>query len=377
MVRVSSVKEYFARSNTQTLKMLLAGPPGSGKTLFCASFPQVLYADMEGRLLSVRNRDVHRVPISSVADLEELRAMLAQEPDVREQALGIGVRTVVLDTVDELARILQKERLRAEKRETLSMQDWGWYGDQLRNILRSYRNLSDLNVIFTVHLRTTEDSETGRVEYMPSIQGQVGNEVAGYVDEAFLLRARPTVDENGERVVRRFLQCYPDPQYSWIKDHSGNMPQEFPMDFVSDYERMAELIFGDQRSEQTRERVIGDEPASAPKPNGKVVPEDPPLRRDLGRNRHVKPPVVDVPLPDELVTAPAAEAKVAVSEPEPEPVREERTEIAEPDVSGGPEGPKCAECGEIVQNGDIAELSEILFGEVLCHPHFSARQKKK
>jgi hypothetical protein len=408
MVRVSTVRDYYARSNTRTIKMLVAGQPGAGKTLLCSTFPGVLYADMEGRLLSVRNRDVHRTPISSVAELEELRAILAQDPKIRNSTLGFEVHSVVLDTVDELAKIVQRERLKAEHREALSMQDWGWYGDQMRNILRAYRNLGDLNVVFTVHLKPTEDSETGRVEYSPSIQGQVGNEVAGYVDEAFLLRSRLVVDPaTGDRVPYRYMQCFPDPQYPWIKDHSGTMPIEFPVDFATDYERLSALIYGDlpsagpalhlppenaqvdlQVSEMPAEVPEAEpepEAAAEPTSNGKAVPERPPLREDAS-GRPVVPAVVDVDLlsAEEPAVVGAPELTgVALETSEPaetkaaKPVRKKRTETTATAAPADSNEPRCAECGEIVGNADIAELAEILFGVPLCHPHFSAAQKKK
>jgi hypothetical protein len=241
-LRIDDVKERYANQPNH-LKVLVAGDSGAGKTLLASTFPGVLYADAEGGLLSVRDRNVHRVTVTSTAVLDELRAALAQAPDVRAKVLGTPVSTIVLDTVDEIARLFVRERLRAEKRETMAMGDWGWLGDSLRALLRGYRNLA-MNVIFNVHVKSTEDSETGRVDYKPSIQGSVGDEIAAYVDESFLLVGRPMLDPaTGDRIISRHLQTFPDVQHRWVKDRSGKLPQEFPVNFQDDYQRLAQYIF--------------------------------------------------------------------------------------------------------------------------------------
>jgi hypothetical protein len=254
-LKLEDVRDRYTGTGSQSLKLMIAGPPGVGKTLFASTFPNVCYADAEGRLLSVRKRDVKAVKIASVGMLDELRAALAQSPDVRAKVLGAPVDTIVLDTVDEIARLIIKERLKAEKRETMAMADWGYLGDTLRAMLRGFRNLP-MHVLLNVHLKASEDSETGRVYWKPAIQGQVGDEIAAYVDESLLMVARPMNDpKTGERIISRHLQTYPDPSHDWVKDHSGTLPQEFPVDFQTDYQRLAQLIFGDDTT-----------PASQPSP---------------------------------------------------------------------------------------------------------------
>lgn len=282
-LKIEDVAERYKKASPR-LKILVAGPPGVGKTLFASTFPNPLYADAEGRLLSLRHRKVKAITVTSTATLDELRAALAQAPAVREKVLGAPVDTVVLDTVDEIARLIIKERLRAEKKEAMAIADWGYLGDTLRSMLRGFRNL-DLNVILNVHLKSSEDSETGRVEHKPSIQGSVGDEIAGYVDESFLMVARPMTDQKtGNRIIARHLQTFPDPQHNWVKDHSGTLPQEFPVDFTTDYERLSQLIFGDQPAPAAQPVATLGQPAArapagvtAPSPAGAAPsPQSPP-----------------------------------------------------------------------------------------------------
>ena len=55
-----------------TIKMLVVGEPGSGKTLTASTWPNPLYIDFEGRMLSVRDRNVKRVRVTNLKTLEEV-----------------------------------------------------------------------------------------------------------------------------------------------------------------------------------------------------------------------------------------------------------------------------------------------------------------
>lgn len=377
-IKVVNVQDLFAvGAGTRTIKALVAGPPGSGKTRTASTWPNPLYADIEGRLLSVRDRDVHRVKIDTVAEMEELKALLDQTAEIRTRMLGVPVNTVVIDTVDELARMLIKERLRAEKIETFRMADWGWFGDQLRGILRGFRNLEDLNVLFNVHVKSTEDSETGRVEKKPDIQGAVGNEIAGYVDEAFLLVARPVTDpKTGQRTIKRYFQTFPDAQHDWVKDHSGTLPMEFPITFDDDYDRLAGFVFGSASAAPKAQVQLSTSASIAEEPT--AVPAPAPAKKKAAARKAVEPkpqipipvadrPTVDVPLPEEIPRV----------EPEPEPVPEKETVSEAPVAAEKSAQPECSQCGVVIDNPDVAEVSEIRYGVALCREHFAARRNAK
>lgn len=355
-IEVMSVRDIYSLDETRTIKLLILGPPGAGKTLLASTFPKPLYVDMEGRLLSIRDRDCRRTRVTSLEKLEEVKAALDQRREVRERLLG-PVGTVVLDTVDELARIIIKERLVAEKVEAMRQQDWGYLGDTLRDILRGFRNLADLHVVFNCHLKMVTDEDSGRSWMRPDIQGSVGNEIPAYTDEVLLLRALPTVNPaTGERTITRHLQTYPDKMHEWIKDHSGTLPMEFPVNFTDDYQRLAALIFGAAAH-------------TAP----------PPLE--------VEPTAAQVPVEQPAATPPSQTAE-PVEAPTPEPdtkpssvgVPEEETETETPVTPPATEEPPvyfCADCKEEISNPEIAEVAQIRYGVPLCRADFRARAAAK
>lgn len=396
-ITVTHVRDDFNSASRGYIKILVVGQPGSGKTMSASTWPNVLFADAEGGLLSVRNRDVRSTKITSLADIDELRSMLGQKPKVRAEMLGGPVDTLVVDTVDEIARIIIRERLRTEKHEVMEMRDWGYLGDTLRAFVRGYRNL-DLNVVFNVHVKSSEDAATGRVEYKPAIQGAMGDELAGYVDIAALLVARPVLDPlTNERVIRRHLQTFPDVQHDWLKDRSGMMPLEFEINLTDDYERLATTIFGSETERQAvvaaeakpvitkakvRKKAEPEPPPPAPEP---PEPELPPAAAGEAPVVEAVPEVGTEPVgadPDPMVVDlpvvavaadPPARAALADLEPEPEP---EPSPAPDPLAELGTL-PVCSECGVPVSSRDHADFSVIRFQTVLCREHFAARNAQK
>lgn len=378
------VQDYIVTHNTRT----------------ASTWPGVLYADAEGGQLSVADRQPPSIAIDSTAVLTELHGALTQKPAVREKMLGLDVQTVVIDTLDEIARLLIRERLAAEHKESMAIQDWGWLGDRLRDLVRGWRNL-DMNVLFLVHVKAQEDSETGRVTYKPSIQGAMGDELAAYVDLAVLLRARPTatvVDGKNVRIIQRFLQTYPDAQFPWVKDRSGKLPMDFLITMNDDYERLRQYIFGDV--------VQAGKPQAAGGPRQPPPPppvQAPPMGPD-SEPEAAAPPVEPTVVPPEVGAAGTAEAPPmaqevvtevipepeAPPEPEPEPVPEP-VAVAPPESAPTPlangngtaptggleEWQICESCGNQIETKDHGDLSFIRFKARLCRACFAERKKVK
>lgn len=394
------------------VKMLVVGDPGTGKTRTASTWPDVLYANCEGGLMSVADRHAAHVDIDSAAQVKELLGVLGQSTDVRDKMLGVPVQTVVIDTLDEIARMLIQQRLSDERKESFAMADWGWLGDQLRFIVRTVRNL-DMNVIINVHVKSQEDSETGRTYFKPAIQGAMSDELAAYVDLALLAVARPVttvVDGKNVRSVARYLQTYPDAQHPWVKDRSGQLPMEFPINFDDDYERLHSTIYA---SRPEASSVLGnvatpkaepetDAPARTTGPAKEESLPDPVADlRNIAKETAPEPAGAEQPEP-----APEPDPEPTPAEPEPTPESEapgsEPEPAAEPEpevtdsapttnpagettlVKPEPEGTSpvepwkvCEDCGGEVETKDQADLSFIRHKAHLCRSCFSARKTKK
>lgn len=311
------------------IKALICGNPGSGKTLIASTFPDPFYLTTEGLLMSIADRDIPYHKLGTIDELLTTIRMLEQPPRVRSQQFGFPVNTIVVDTIDDVSRMVMRERLRNEHRDQAQIADYGWLKGQMNGIVTALRNL-DINVVMTCHLKSKEVG--GVTQFLPDIEGGFAEQLAGYVDLAVVLRSSLTskvVGQNTVRDIHRFMQTIPDPTIDFIKDHSGKLPHEFPINFEDDYERLATIIYG--------------------KPQA---------------------------LPDLAVAEPATEVRTApVVEPEPpaEGTLEAAAAEAEQEVST-PEGRfTCVDCDTRFDDEDQRDAAHIKYRKELCGTCFIAR----
>ena len=253
------------------IKALVCGEPGSGKTLISSTFPNPLYASAEGGLMSIADKGIPYVDVKDTDTLLELKHMLDWEPEEREEKLGFPVDTVVIDTIDEIQNLLIRERLDSQRKEAMQLQDWGWLGEQMKAIVRGFRNLP-LNVVFTCHVKETSDSESGATWFKPMLSGQMGEAMPGYVDLSLVLESKIVTqineDKQTEQVEVRSLLTQPSRKYPFIKDRSGKLPEQFDVTFEDDYARIHEAIFGDISIDEGTEIEV-EVPGALPQPAAK------------------------------------------------------------------------------------------------------------
>jgi hypothetical protein len=187
----------------------------------------------------------------------------------------------------------------------------------------------------------------------------VGDEVAGMVDLALWLRQQPlTVIEDNQSVrkIVRLIQTFTDSAHPWVKDRSGKLPQEFEVDFKTDFNRMNDLIFGD----------IPDDIPSTP-----VEEEAAPTAAD--------PVVVPETAPTDV-----QESVAEVGNTAPEPQAEPAPEPAEAEAPAGVDastgeivGFTCESCSSVFDSEDQRDLSKIKYRKVLCAACYRDQGKKK
>lgn len=353
-------------------KALICGEPGSGKTLISSTWPNPLYASAEGGLMSIADRDIPYVEIKQIDELLKIKQNLDQEPDVREEIFGFPVDTIVIDTIDEVQQIMIRERLRDERVETMRLADWGWLGENMSAMITGFRNL-DMHVVFTCHLKDTQDAESGKTWIKPQLQGAIGDKIAGYVDLALVLKSTLTsevVDGEAKRVLKRELQTFPDPMHPWIKDRSGKLPELFPVNFEDDFQRISDLIFAN----------VGALPEGKVTEMAEVV-EEPPTLEEVASVAEPEPE--PQPEPQEEQTAKTSESSEDAEQPAPvEEVddgeikpRNNLPDGVKPVDKGYGTNIYCTECGGEVESEEKADLSRIRHRQILDVECFNKRNR--
>lgn len=241
-----TVRRTGAADYGQFIKVLIAGVPGSGKTRVSATFPNPLIASAEGGLMSIADKGIPYVEVKSLSDLVGVRSIMEADAETRAELVGCPVDTIVIDTIDTVQRILIEERLQSTRQDSMKIQDWGWLGNQMSALINGFR-ACDAHVVFTCHIKEQQDSDSGRVWFDPALQGQTAKQLPGMVDLALVLQAklrRVAGETEVETILDRFLLTRPTDQFDWVKDRSGKLPEVFPVDMETEYERLSEFIFG-------------------------------------------------------------------------------------------------------------------------------------
>jgi len=206
--------KIVSAEDTLFLNILVYGVTGSGKTHLagtaadCEATSPVLLVDFEAGTLTIRGKAVDIVRPRSWADVQEVYDMLASGKS--------GYRCVVLDTLTEMQRALSLASIvgsgaSAEDLEATPVptrQDWLRTGDQMRKVIRAFRNLAyqddpeaRMHVLMLAHERS--DERLGVV--CPQLSGQLGVEAGAFVDVLARLTTFEETDDEGNTRLRRYL----------------------------------------------------------------------------------------------------------------------------------------------------------------------------
>lgn len=237
----------------ERLKILLYGPPGSGKTYFIGTAPTPIYVfDTDNGIETISQLpddilDYDTYKPSKRDNLQPLNKLISK---LNEFADECPYETVALDSATNLARLLQYRIITLNKNwnETNKMriQDWGVLKDDLEEIFISIQSL-DAHVVVTGHNRvvqpTDEDgnpqgetlylclSEAGQAypQKAPADFDEIykmdminrprsGTEyrVQTQADQKWLCKTRLNYYDREERTLEPILDQYEEPDFSHI-----------------------------------------------------------------------------------------------------------------------------------------------------------------
>lgn len=228
----------------QYIKMCLAGPPGVGKTRWsCLTAPDPLLLNAEAGTMSIADAQIPTIKISDTDDLLQVKNLLSLGPESVEKMIGFPVGTVIIDTFDEIARILISERMYTQKKDTMGPSDWSWLGDQLNAIVRGFRDL-DMHVIFNCHIKDVQDGDSGATSYKLDVAGATAHQLPAAVDLAFLMHYELTESDDEDDPTRRpVIMTAPDARHEWVKDRSGKLPSTIVADFEKGFSDIISMVF--------------------------------------------------------------------------------------------------------------------------------------
>lgn len=335
IIKTTSWEDYLDPSGQAYVKALIMGNHGSGKTRSASFWPKPIFADCERGRMSLADREMPYADIRSTADMAALLELLRKEG---QKPVGSRrFQTLVIDTFDAYQRIVIQERLRTEKKESLSgWADWGYLDGKMVQLVEQLLNLP-MNIIVNLHVKEVSDggdSDDGEASILvrkARLKGDIKDTIFQDFDLIGQMETSYTAVK-GERVLQRQIRWHAEPKFPNLRDRSGKLPRFTTVDFTDqDYWRIFNAITAgiDELPDSTVVETLetgatdGEIQPAGPDEKGGPVEVPPQPAKGARKTAAKKPP------------AKKAEPKVQVEETEPSKAPEPAP-AAEPEVAPTP-----------------------------------------
>ena len=185
------------------VKCIIYGGAGVGKTRTIATAPSPIIISAEEGLLSLMEVEIPYIEVKTLQDLDDAYNLLKKDA-------GQTYKTIGLDSLSEIAETLIAQELPKYKD---GRQAYAALAQAMIPMLKKFRDLKDVNTVFSCKKIDVKDEETGTVTTELMLPGNVlSNQVPYIVDELFYM----DVDRKGIP----FLQVKPSRKV-FAKDRSG------------------------------------------------------------------------------------------------------------------------------------------------------------
>lgn len=225
------------------LAMLVYGEAGNGKTSLVRTLPKgegVCILSGESGELAIHDvleqEHVDCYEISSFEDMREAYKTLLTKKEFKQK-----YKWVFIDSLTEIAERCLESHKKLYPNDSQTFKLWGSYGDALKALIKSFRDLREYSVVFTCLVEVEQD-EFKRRFVKPAIQGkQIKDRLTSYFDEVFYLSVQ-TDEETGKN--KRYFYTQPGDSPRGIveaKDRSGKLD---PMIEPANINNVIKKIFG-------------------------------------------------------------------------------------------------------------------------------------
>lgn len=204
-IQLMTTKGYASDS----VKILVHGQSGVGKTTLIGSLPTPVVISAEGGLLALADLEIPYLNVTNMTELNEAFEWLAGSKEADQ------FQSVAIDSISEIAEVV----LNTEKKLTKDpRQAYGALQEQMTDLIRAFRDLPKKHVYMSAKTEKATD-ENGRILYSPSMPGnKLGQMLPYFFDEVLALR----VERDADGVTHRGLMCDSDGLWT-AKDRSGKL----------------------------------------------------------------------------------------------------------------------------------------------------------
>lgn len=202
-----AIKIKSTKTSINSVKALIYGESGVGKTRLASTIDSPLILNAEGGLLSLSQHNIDSIDIETPKDVMDAYEFITESEDAKKY------KTIVFDSISEVAEVYLSALKKKHKDPRAA---YGELADDISHLIRSFRDIQDKHVYFIAKGQKIED-ENGVSIYRPIMPGKtLLNGLPYHFDLVMALRIGKT--EEGKEF--RYLQTNAEMQ--WIaKDRSG------------------------------------------------------------------------------------------------------------------------------------------------------------
>lgn len=267
-------KRTGAEDFSKFLKVMISGPPKSGKTTLLGTVPNILVLDTEphaNNLESIAHLDVPYATISNSEDLRHIAMVLGNDSLRQQLAQGTygipDIGAVAIDTMDTLQKILKAERLVEQRSSQFLRDDWGWLKTEMEKIVEMFTSLP-MHVFFVVHTKTKEmgKGDDAYTIVLPGLEGAISESIAGMVGYSLLSFRKEEVAPDGTLSTKYWLRTEGDSSHDFLGTRTaGRLPTIIKPDMRTIYDTVMA-----NRPKTTAPGPL-PQPTVAPAPTGEVA----------------------------------------------------------------------------------------------------------
>jgi len=233
--------------DTEFLKVMSVGEPGTGKSVFAGTFPTPGYIfDFSNGIVGYRGLDFDydQFPLGPAGWVQFEKTLMQVRKDVAEGKY----KTVIVDDLSGMTDLAMERSLQLDpKRNPAGGPLWNVHFQMVKNLIEGrLRQILDMkaNIVFIAHLNVIRDEESGNVIGVePMLTGQLSTKIPAYFDEVYYHSVRK---EGGE--TKWFVQTVP---IGWNKARSrlSGKQRLLPDMIENDYNEVMAYIRGTKKKE--------------------------------------------------------------------------------------------------------------------------------
>lgn len=222
---------------SDNIKVLVCGPPGTGKTCFAAGFPYPMlvldfdskinsaaawYAGDQARLDGIEVRSLGK-RLDGSDPIAEMNKIITDELIPQQKSGAMKYKTLVIDSATTFsAAVLQHivktnpgvKRVASAQGVQAGMQDFGILKREFARLIPGLLSLP-MNVVMTAHIKTDRSELTGEIIRSPIMDGSFSQELPIYFEEVYRVYMKDG---------KPFAQTKSDSYYDFCRSQIPKLP---------------------------------------------------------------------------------------------------------------------------------------------------------